>query len=84
MGKKDNNDPILPTTTKRPSEVEIPNCYLVKGHMTIPTGEGKDNLNRKEILNLMEKKITTGWYSYSKTAFCRVDLYSSGKRGNFE
>lgn len=57
--------------------------YLVKGNMIISIGGGKKNLNRKEILNLMVKKITTGWYSYSRTLFCKKDMYLSGQRRTF-
>ena len=80
MERKKRHDPILHPTTERQSEIEITKPFLVKGHMTIPTGGHKNNLNGKEILNTMDKKITTGWYSYSKTEFCRMDLYLSGQK----
>lgn len=57
--------------------------YLVKGNMTTRTGRGKKNLNKKEILNLMDKHITTGWYSYSRTSVCRMDMYLSGQKRTF-
>ena len=80
MERKKKHDPTLQPTEERPSEIEITKLFLVKGRMTIPTGGNKNNLNGKEILNIMDKKITTGWYSYSKTDFCRMDLYLSGQK----
>lgn len=69
MEKEEETQSILQPTAERPSEIEIAKPFLVKGRMTIPTGGRKNNLNEEEIVNIMDKKITTGWYSYSKTAF---------------
>ena len=80
MERKKKHDPILQPTAERPSEIEIAKPFLVKGRMTIPTGGRKNNLNGEEIVNIMDKKITTGWYSYSKTDFCRMDPYLSGQK----